>query len=179
MRVLALADAPPVVIPRDVDAVLWIGDLEPAWVEPIRDLAVPKLGVHGNHDAPGALADHGVTDVHLRVEPLGALTVTGFQGCPRYRRDGRYQLTQEEATVLAGSLPAADVLVTHAPPLGVNDEPDDPAHTGFAALVAWVDRHRPRWLLHGHTHPRPIGATRRIGDTRIVHVHGGAVDDLE
>lgn len=178
MRVLALADAPPAVVPHDVDAVLWIGDLEPAWVEPIRAMTVPKLGVHGNHDAPAALAEHGVTDVHLRVAALGELTATGFEGCPRYRPGGRYQLTQEEAQTLAARLPPADVLLTHAPPLGVNDEPGDPAHTGFAALRAWVERHRPRWLLHGHTHPRPMGATTRLGDTNVVHVHGATVLDL-
>jgi len=179
MRVLALADAPPAIVPRDVDAVLWLGDLEPAWVEPIRDLAVPKLGVHGNHDAPDALDDFGVTDVHLRVEPLGELSVTGFQGCPRYRADGAYQVTQQEAAALAARLPAADVLLTHAPPLGVNDEPDDPAHTGFAALRDWVEAHRPRWLLHGHTHPRPAAATTRLGETHVVHVHGASVVTLD
>jgi hypothetical protein len=77
MRVLALADAPPAVIPRDVDAVLWIGDLEPAWVEPVRDLAVPKLGVHGNHDAPGALAAFGANH-HLR-QSLVFLDVPAMQ----------------------------------------------------------------------------------------------------
>jgi uncharacterized protein len=175
MRVLALADEPPAFVPTDVDAVLWLGDLEPAWVEPIRALGVPKLGVHGNHDAPGVLADFGVLDVHLRVERLGELTVVGFQGSPRYRPDAPYQLTQEEAEELVEHLPAADVLLTHTPPFGVNDEPDDPAHTGFAALRGWVQRQRPGWLLHGHTQPRAVGATTQLGDTRVVHVHGATI----
>jgi Icc-related predicted phosphoesterase len=179
MLVLAIADAPPPILPRDVDAVLWLGDLEPGWVEPIRDLRVPKLGVHGNHDAPGLLEEFGVKDIQLRLEQLGGLTFTGFEGCPRYQADGLFQLTEDEARTRAQALPPADVLLTHAPPLGVNDEPDDPAHTGFAALRDWVELHRPRWLLHGHTHPRPVGATRRLGDTRVVHVRGSAVLDLE
>jgi Icc-related predicted phosphoesterase len=179
MRVLALADEPPAVVPTDVDAVLWLGDLEPAWVEPIRALDVPKLGVHGNHDAPGLLAEFDVLDVHLRVARLGELTVVGLEGSPRYRPDGCYQLTQEEAERVVAELPAADVLLTHTPPLGVNDEPDDPAHVGFAALVDWVERVRPRWLLHGHTQPRPVGAVTRMGDTRVVHVHGGTIVSLD
>jgi Icc-related predicted phosphoesterase len=179
MRVLALADEPPAFVATDVDAVLWVGDLEPAWVEPIRALDVPKLGVHGNHDAPEVLADFDVVDIHLRVERLGDLTVVGLQGSPRYKPDGRYQVDPDEAERLIAALPPADVLVTHAPPLGVNDEPDDPAHTGFAGLTAWVERVRPRWLLHGHTHPRAVGATTRIGDTRVVHVHGATIVELD
>jgi Icc-related predicted phosphoesterase len=179
MRVLALADEAPAFVASDVDAVLWVGDLEPAWVEPIRGLDVPKLGVHGNHDALGVLAEFGVVDVHLRVERLGELTVVGLQGSPRYRPGARYQMTQEEAERIVAALPSADVLITHAPPLGVNDEPDDPAHTGFAALVGWVERVRPRWLLHGHTHPRAVGATTRMGETRVVHVHGATVVELD
>jgi Icc-related predicted phosphoesterase len=179
MRVLALADCPPTVLPTDVDAVLWLGDLEPAWVEPIRGIAVPRLGIHGNHDAPGVLDAFGVEDVHLRLSRLGPLTVTGFQGSPRYTRGGMFQSTEKEAGRQIERLPAADVLLTHTPPLGVNDEPDDPAHTGFAALRAWVDSHRPRWLLHGHTHPRAVGAVSQLGETRVVHVHGSTVLDLE
>jgi Icc-related predicted phosphoesterase len=179
MRVLALADAPPAILPRDVDAVLWLGDLEPAWVEDLAELDVPKLGVHGNHDPPGRLAELGVTDVQLRVERLSGTTFTGFEGCPLYRPDGGpFQVAPDEAARRAAALPAADVLLTHTPPLGVNDEPDDPAHTGFAALSGWVAEHEPRWLLHGHTHPRPVGATRRIGPTRVVHVYGAAIVEL-
>ena len=56
---------------------------------------------------------------------------------------------------LIRKLPAADVLLCHCPPRGVNDDPDDPAHIGFEALRDWVLEHRPRWLLHGHVHPQP------------------------
>ena len=48
------------------------------------------------------------------------------------------------AAKLVGRLPAADVLLTHSPPAGVNDDPDDPAHVGYDGLRDWVDRHRPR-----------------------------------
>jgi len=62
--------------------------------------------------------------------------------------------------------------------LGVDDEPDDPVHRGFAALVPWVERHQPRWLLHGHTQPDPRRRVTRVGATRIVHVRGDAVLEL-
>ena len=75
-------------------------------------------------------------------------------------------------------LPAADVLLTHSPPAGVNDEPDDRAHRGSAALRAWVERTRPAWLLHGHTLPHPARRVARLGPTRVVHVRGAELVEL-
>ena len=70
------------------------------------------------------------------------------------------------------------MLLTHSPPAGVNDEPDDPAHRGSPALRRWVERHRPAWLLHGHTLPHPARRVPRLGDTRVVHVRGATALDL-
>ena len=76
-----------------------------------------------------------------------------------YRRSATARVgpsyTQREAKKLIRKLPAADVLLCHCPPRGVNDDPDDPAHVGFDALRDWVLEHQPRWLLHGHVHPHP------------------------
>jgi Icc-related predicted phosphoesterase len=86
--------------------------------------------------------------------------------------------TQRQARRLIRKLPAADVLLCHCPPLGVNDDPDDPAHIGFEALRKWVLDKRPRWLLHGHTHPAPGSLLTSIGDTRVVYVSGAKVLEL-
>jgi Icc-related predicted phosphoesterase len=95
----------------------------------------------------------------------------------RYR-PGEHQFTQEEASSLARSLPSADVLVCHAPPAGVNDEPGDRAHEGFLGLREWVGTHSPRLVLHGHTHPRPGGGVLRVADTRVVHVVGARIVEV-
>src|ERR671914_767586 len=79
---------------------------------------------------------------------------------------------------LGARLPSADVLLTHSPPAGVNDEPDDPAHSGSPALREWVERNRPAWLLHGHTLPHPAQRVKRLGETRVVHVRGAAAVEL-
>ena len=96
----------------------------------------------------------------------------------RYQRDGTHQYTQREASKLVKRLPGADVLICHCPPLGINDDPDDPAHIGFEALREWVDRHRPRYVLHGHTHPLPGRALTRYGDTQVRWISGAQVLDL-
>jgi Icc-related predicted phosphoesterase len=184
LRLVAFADEPPpadaaqIVAANRPDAVLTLGDLDR---EAIASLAhvdgLPRLGVHGNHDEPGALASLGIEDLHLARVELNGWTFAGFEGCVRFG-PGPHQYTQEEAAALVTRLPPADVLVCHAPPQGVNDEPDDPAHEGFAALRGWVDEHRPRYVLHGHTTPDPRRRTTRLGDTQVVWLRGARVVEL-
>jgi Icc-related predicted phosphoesterase len=69
--------------------------------------------------------------------------------------------------------------VCHSPPWGVNDDPEDPVHAGFFALRDWVERHRPRYLLHGHTTPDPRTQTRRLGETEVVWVRDAVPLELE
>ncbi len=150
-----------------VEAVVCLGDLDLAWIEGLRALQLPKLGVHGNHDEPDLLREVEVDDLHMRRTSLGARTFAGFEGCVEYGGGGHYHYTQRKATRLAKKLPAADILLCHCPPRGINDDPDDPAHIGFEGLRTWVDHHQPRHILHGHTHPIAGLAQTRHEDTRV------------
>jgi Icc-related predicted phosphoesterase len=160
------------------ELVLLLGDLEPAWTDGLAAVDLPKLGVRGNHDAPGALEAVGATDIHLRAVEHGGLTFAGFAGSPRYSQDGDAEWTEEEAEAMLARLPPADVLLTHSPPAGVNDEPDDHVHRGSPALRAWVERCEPAWLLHGHTLPDPARCVTQLGPTRVIHVRGAAPIEL-
>jgi uncharacterized protein len=178
VQALALADEPPhapvaeLVAASRPDLILLLGDLEPAWTEGLDRIALPKLGVRGNHDAEDSLRLVGAEDLHLARAEVGGLRFAGLGGSPRYSRQGTGEWTEEEAVDLVEHLPPADVLLAHSPPAGVNDEPDDPAHRGSPALREWVERNEPAWLLHGHTRPNPAQQVRRLGATRVVHVRG-------
>lgn len=180
MRLLVVADeAPPVgaaalVEDNAPDAVVTLGDLPTDWIRELGDLDVPCLGVHGNHDPERQLGQAGIEDMHLRVAEVGGRTFAGFEGCVRFS-PGPHQYTQDEALALTRQLPAAEVLLCHCPPAGVNDEPDDPAHAGFTGLREWVERHGPRYVLHGHTTPDPRRRTTRLGDTEVHWVRGAGV----
>jgi uncharacterized protein len=184
VRVLALADKRAPLDPADmalqahVDAIVCLGDLDRAWIETIASVDIPRIGVHGNHDPDGILHELGVEDLHGRRTSLQGLTFAGMEGCVRYARDGHHQYTQKEGAKIARRLPAADVLICHCPPLGINDDPDDPAHIGWEGLRDWVDEHRPRHLLHGHTHPMPGRILTRHGDTQVHFVSGARVISL-
>ena len=144
----------------DVEAIVTLGDLQPSWLETLDRVKLPKLGVYGNHDDEPYMTWFGIDDVHVnRIDLDNGVSFSGFEGCVSYRRSGTAKVgpsyTQRQAKKLIRKLPAADVLLCHCPPRGVNDDPDDPAHIGFEALRPWVLKHQPRWLLHGHTHPTP------------------------
>ena len=185
MRVLALADQRPPLDPAlmarkmHVDAVVLLGDLDRAWIESLRMSRIPRIGVHGNHDPSDLLQELEVEDLHGRRTSMHGLSVAGFEGCVRYGRGGPHQYTQRQASKLAKKLPAADVLISHCPPAGINDDPEDPAHIGFEGLRDYVAEHRPRFLLHGHTHPQPGQIADHVGDTRVFYVNGARVIDLK
>jgi Icc-related predicted phosphoesterase len=76
-------------------------------------------------------------------------------------------------------LPAAEVLLCHCPPWGVDDDPEDPAHVGFRALRDWVEQRQPRYLLHGHTTPDPRTRVHRLGPTEVIWVRGAQTIELQ
>jgi hypothetical protein len=160
------------------DLVLAAGDLPWDYLEYVADTVnVPMLFVPGNHDpelerakvgrngvctTDGMPCDsprpRGVVNVDQTVVSAAGLRVAGLGGCVRYR-PGAHQYTQRQyrgrARRLlrrARSAGPVDVLLTHAPPLGLGDGQDGP-HIGIEALHGVLDRLTPTWHLHGHIHP--------------------------
>ena len=72
-----------------------------------------------------------------------------------------------------------DVLLTHAPPLGLGDGDDQP-HEGIEALHTVIERLQPSWHLHGHIHPygRQM-PDRELGRTTIRNVIPWRMVDIE
>ena len=183
MRVLALADKRPPVDPAEmarqmqVDAVFCLGDLDRAWIESLMTLSIPRYGVHGNHDPEDALLDLEIEDLHLRRTEVPEGLTVAVRGLRRVPQGRGAPVHAEAGDQARRKLPAADVLLCHCPPLGINDDPEDPAHIGFEGLRGWVDEH-PRHLLHGHTHPLPGHTVKRHGDTHVHWISGAKVLDL-
>jgi Icc-related predicted phosphoesterase len=184
MRLLILADdeswlpLPALIASHHPDAVVTLGDLAPELLDPLgRYEGLPVLGVYGNHDDGRYLDATNTTNLHLKSIVLDGVTFAGFEGCVRYVPGAALQYTQRQAARLARRLPAADVLISHSPPRGVHEEPDDRAHEGFDGLRDYDLRVAPRLHLHGHT-PAPPRRAERLGETTVVHVVGHHVLDL-
>jgi Icc-related predicted phosphoesterase len=193
VRVLAVADEQvPAMRSRAgdlrVDLVVAAGDLPWDYLEELVSLLdVPAVYVPGNHEppvsrAPGA-APQGALNVDEQVLDVAGLRVAGLGGCVRYN-GGDHQFTQRQygrrarrLVRRAGGEPV-DVLVTHAPPLGLGDEPD-PTHTGIDALHGVIAALRPAWHLHGHIHPHGLHKPdRQVGTTTVRNVIPWTVLDL-
>lgn len=184
MRVLVVADeevpgAQARVQDLRVDLLLGAGDLPWSYLESLASvLGVPAAYVPGNHDpsTAGGRGPDGLVDVDGRVLMVGGLRIAGLGGCVRYN-SGPHQYTQQEYDRRARRLlkdarraGPVDVLLTHAPPLGLGDEPD-PSHVGISALHGVIETLRPTWHLHGHIHPYGMHKPdRELGSTTIRNV---------
>lgn len=66
-----------------------------------------------------------------------------------------------------------DILVTHAPPLGIGDG-EDLCHKGFECFLTFMDRYRPGYLVHGHVHLDDHNEKRvtQYKGTKVVNIFG-------
>jgi uncharacterized protein len=178
----------------DVNLVLGCGDLPMYYLEYVVSmLNVPFFHVPGNHDLVEAAdpwersrpseCPRACGDLDGRIVYEQGLLIAGLGGSVRYRPDGENQYTQAEMRYrILAMTPrlwrnrvrygrAVDILITHAPPLGVHDG-TDPAHVGFKAFHQFIARFRPRYLLHGHSHiwRRDTITKTQVGSTTVINV---------
>jgi len=157
----------------DVELVLSCGDLPHYYLEFIVTmLGGPLFYVIGNHanavkhyysarhqwEYPG-----GCENIDDRVIHYKGVLIAGLEGSMRYNNNRHFQYTDREMAWKVWRLTPRlvlnklfhgrylDILITHAPPLGVHDRPDL-CHQGFRAFRTFMDRFRPRYLIHGHVH---------------------------
>jgi len=177
-----------------VDLILSSGDLPYDYLEYLVDaFDAPLLYVHGNHDRPveteGRViaAPQGGRSVEGRVVFARGLAIAGLGGSPRYQNGRENQYTEGEMRWRVRRLRPKlwwaeqrrgrrlDIFLSHAPPRGVHDH-QDPVHQGFQSFLPVLERYRPRYLIHGHSYPRPNLPDRtRYGDTEAIHVRGHAL----
>ncbi|MEH3033971.1 MAG: metallophosphoesterase [Aeromicrobium erythreum] len=170
----------------DVALLLAAGDLPWDYLERlVALLGVPGVFVPGNHEPDTRqAAPRGFVSADETVVEVAGLRVAGLGGCVRYN-GGRHQYTQDQHADRARRVlrraggHGVDVLLTHAPPLGLGDEPD-PSHVGIAALHDLIDELRPSWHLHGHIHPYGLRKPdRERGATTVRNVIPWTVMDVE
>ena len=71
-----------------------------------------------------------------------------------------------------------DILVTHAPPLGIGDG-EDLCHKGFSCFRTFMDKYKPKYLLHGHVHLIDLNDSRitQYGETKVINIFKNYVLD--
>jgi Icc-related predicted phosphoesterase len=172
------------------DLILGCGDLPSYYLDYlVSQLDVPLYAIHGNHDAPRPVEGSagfercGAHWIGGQAINAGGLLLAGFDGSLRYNH-GAYQSTQAEMKAAVRSIVPRllmnrvrygrflDVLLTHAPPKGIHDQPDR-CHNGFEAFRWLVRTFQPRYHLHGHIHlyDRRVPTVTRVGATEVINVY--------
>ena len=177
---------------KHIDLVLSCGDLPTNYLEFIvSSLNVPVYGVRGNHDFGGSFngiptgtIGPGTGDLHRQIVNVAGLLIAGLEGSMEYNQ-GPHQYSETGMQLqIARLVPQLllnklrygrylDILVTHAPPRGIHDQPDR-CHTGFLAFRRFLTRFRPRYHLHGHIHiyDRQTVTRTQFADTIVQNVYG-------
>jgi len=155
-----------------INLILACGDLPPYYLEfLVNSLNVPLYYVPGNHDdkycqsaSSNGLYVQGCENIDQRVIAFKGLLIGGFGGSFRYR-NGQYLYTEAQMHrralkmipgLLANKIKYKryiDILITHAPPFGINDD-KDLAHRGFKEFLTFIKTYKPTYFIHGHTTPR-------------------------
>lgn len=166
---------------KDYDLILASGDLKAEYLSFLVTMArAPVLYVHGNHDtAYDRLPPEGCDCIDDKLVVYNGIRILGLGGC-KYYHSGKYQYTERQMRRRISKLRFAlwraggvDIVVTHAPPLGLGDA-DDPAHQGFEALRDLLDKYHPKYLLHGHVHLRYTYGSQREHEyrgTRVINTY--------
>lgn len=165
-----------------VDLILSCGDLDPRYLSFVATFAHgPVLYIHGNHDDRYArVPPEGCICVEDKVYVHQGVRILGLGGSVRYKPQGEHQYTQRqmERRVARRRLELMrrkgfDILLTHAPALGLNDG-DDLAHMGFDVFNTLMDRYHPRYFVHGHVHlnyGQDLPRLSSYGDTQVINAY--------
>ncbi len=177
---------------NDIQLLISCGDMPSVYLEYITStLNVPLFYVRGNHDEGYDENPPGGENLHQRVITHGGLTFTGLEGSMQYN-SSRLQYTENEMLWMVMRMGlglrlrrkqvgyGVDVLVTHSPPRGIHDRTDLP-HTGFKALLRFMEWYRPRYMLHGHVHTYDRRDTVRTQyqDTCIININPVTVLEID
>ncbi len=180
MKILAISDRPPkapikkILDYEDLDLICVLGDLDLFGLSELEFVTrIPKIGVYGETCSGTYFEKLGIQDLHLDTFKCKGLTFGGFRGSVGHKENPSYMTyTQKESIQLLKDFPRVDVMITHTPPYGVNDDPSDPICAGFKGLRDYVSEKKPQYLIHGHTSPPEEFIVRRLDETEIVYVHG-------
>jgi len=187
MKVFCIADRPPqqsisqtLKENPDVCAVFTLGDLDYFMLRELENVHLPKFGVYGNHCSKTYFPDLGIENLHGKIVEFQGKTMLGIEGCERYKDDPHAALyTQEEMFEIMKDFPRVDIVITHAPPFGVHDDPNETAHRGWKALREYVEKYQPDYVLHGHTYPsKGEVVVDMIGATKVIYVYQDKIIDL-
>ena len=184
MKILILADYLPfnfdlkgLLDKEKPEAVFTLGDLKEAQLKALGEYEGPKFGVYGNHCHKGYLENLKIANAHLSLLELDDFSIFGFEGAIG-EKNHELSYTQEECHKMIENAPTADILISHCPPFGINDEENSNSHEGIEALLNYVEAYEPLLIFHGHTYPEKEQEISRYKNSIVVYTHGYRILNL-
>ncbi len=144
---------------KDYDLILSSGDLPAEYLSFLVTFSRgPVLYVHGNHDEKySRKPPEGCICIEDKIFEYQGVRIMGLGGSMRYRA-GSFQYTEKEMEKRIRKMwfklrrsRGFDILLTHAPAFGLNDQ-EDVAHQGFQSFLPLMERYQPKYMVHGHVH---------------------------
>jgi Icc-related predicted phosphoesterase len=170
-----------VAMAEGVDAVVGAGDFATVrrrirvGIEILRAIARPAVLVAGNNETTEELVDACRDWPSAQILHGSGLTLDGVAffglggGVPVTPfGDWSYDLTEDQAAALLAGCPAGGVLVSHSPPKGLVDADSAGRGLGSTAVLAAIERCRPRLVVCGHIHAS-AGRRETLGPTTVVN----------
>lgn len=162
----------------DCDVLICTGDLTQFDFAGIDQVSPPKIafGVYGNHDSGTYLEYLNIINLHNTVYDWNGLKWGGFEGCLRYKQGGGPQFSEEDAQQWEQTFPPVDILLLHAGPKDMLDDPSDEVHVGSEAVKKYVLEKRPKFVFCGHQYSN---AELQVQETTIFRTYGSRYITLE
>lgn len=146
---------------RGTDLILSCGDLDPRYLSFLATMIpAPLLYVHGNHDNRyQRIPPEGCTSVDGKLIRVKGLRILGFGGAMS-ARSGPHEFSDDQMRSRVRKCrweifknQGFDILLTHAPALGLGDIPDN-YHAGFPTFRILLEKYQPVFHFYGHVHKR-------------------------
>ncbi|MBR4026991.1 MAG: metallophosphoesterase family protein [Lachnospiraceae bacterium] len=171
-----------------IDLIVSCGDLKASYLSFLATMTtIPVLYVHGNHDDKYEInPPDGCVCIEDDIYEFEGIRILGLGGSYRYKM-GTNQYTEKEMKRRVRKLAfklfrkkGFDILVTHAPAYGVNDE-EHLSHRGFETFGKLIEKYEPKLFVHGHVHMNygtKYPREDQLGNTRVINAYSHYVVEI-
>lgn len=183
----------------DIDLIISCGDLPTSYLEyMVTVLNKPLYYVFGNHHKEKIWSENGLKsnmpqgciNLDNKIIDFKGLLLGGLEGSYRYS-GGKHQYSEREMCLKTCRLKPRmyinkllkhrylDILVTHAPPLGIHDG-KDLCHRGFKCFNDFIQKYKPKYLIHGHVHLHGVDNywMTEVNNTTVINAYGYRVIEV-
>jgi uncharacterized protein len=162
----------------------------------LKELSYFKRGFRDDYSivATSKIIRHTYGSIYIggKIKKVRNILIAGLGGSMRYN-DGENQYTDVGMFLTILKLAPRllwnkivhgryiDILLTHAPPFGIHDNPNDLCHRGFKSFLWFMRKFKPAFLIHGHIHLYDMNAKRKstYDETTVINAFSHILIEFE